>query len=141
MREVYLMSKGESIEKIKKQYRLSDIDILHDIEILNSKCLELKHGSDDITIVRNYLPYIEYIVKNEETVLDLMSRGFEVNVNCNISEGDLIILRRPRSIMHQVKPLETIDDIAKKYGVTVDYIMEVNYLTIEKLFIGQILWI
>lgn len=141
MREVYLLNKGESVEKVKKEYNLESVKNLGHQVLLDGECIEIKGGSEDITIIRNYLPYIEYRIKKDEKVLDLMARGFEVNINNEINEGDLMILRKPRSIRHLVKPLEKIEDIASKYGVSIQYIMEVNSLPTSKLFIGQILWL
>ena len=78
------------------------------------KFTELNSGLDDIVIVKNYLPHYEYIVKKNETVMDILSRGFKMENSEMINEGDIIVIHKPKSIRYITKPLEKIEDIANK---------------------------
>ncbi len=140
MREVCLLNKGDSVDKVKYEYNL-DVAIASSDKIINQSYVALSNGAKDVIVVRNYHPFYVYKVKNGENIFDIMSRGFDVGNVSQVEEGDIIILSRPKSIRYIVKPLENIADLANRFGVTKQYLMEVNKLTTEKLFIGQILWI
>ena len=86
------------------------------------------------------MPVYDYKVKPNESLLDIVSRGFKTDV-VSVSSGDEIILTKPKSIRYVVSPLETLQDIAFKFGVTTSDIIQNNDLKTEKLFVGQILWI
>ena len=105
------------------------------------KYASISEGSDDICIVNNYLPYFEYVIKKEDTLLDILSKGYKIQNTRDIVEGDVVIINKPRSIRYVTKPLEKMEDIANKFGLKKEYIMEVNNLSCEKLFVGQILWL
>jgi len=140
MKEIYMINKGDSVDKIKYEYNISsNIEVL-DNRRFNFKYAELSQGNDDILIVKNYLPIYEYIVKKNETIMDILSRGFKTE-NSEIREGDIIVINKPKSIRYVTKPLEKIEDIASKFGIDKSYIMQVNNLNTDKLFVGQILWI
>jgi LysM repeat protein len=73
--------------------------------------------------------------------MDILSRGFSLGGVDSVSEGDLVLLSKPKSIRYVVKPLETIEDISKQYDISISEIIEFNNLKSTKLFIGQILWL
>lgn len=141
MKKIYILNKGDSIDKACYEF-----DIKRDCQIKNSEAFNIRYvdiesGTDDVVIVSNYLPYYEYVVKKDDTLMGILSKGYKVYNTRDITTGDLIILSKPRSVRYVVKPLEKIDDIAKKFGVATQYIIEVNNLASHKLFVGQILWI
>ena len=140
MKEIYMLNKGDSVDKVKYEYNVSDGKVI-DNKKFGFKYTELNAGLDDIVIVKNYLPHYEYIVNKNETVMDILSRGFKMENSEMINEGDIVVIHKPKSIRYITKPLEKIDDIANKFGIDKNYIMQVNNLSTDKLFVGQILWI
>ena len=141
MKEIYLLNKGDSVDKIKYEYGLSHELKISDKKVFNYNYVDLSEGLDDVMIVRNYLPNYEYRVKKNETLMDLLSIGYKVENTRDLSEGDIVILSKPKSIRYVTRPLEKLSDIARKFGITEKYIMETNNLNGDKLFVGQILWI
>lgn len=140
MREIYLMNKGDTVDKIKYELGVDDITI-SDKKVFGYKFAEIERGSDDVSIVKNYLPLFSYIVENDDNYLDILARGFKIDSAKEVYSGDTIILSKPRSIRYVVSPLETLDEIALKFGVSKINIMQNNSMKTEKLFVGQILWI
>lgn len=138
MREIYILNKGDSIDKIKYEFGVEPI--YSNSKIFGYKYATLNKGHDDVSIVRNYLPIYEYKIKSNETIIDILSRGFKCDC-VDAKPNDLVILSKPKSIRYTVKPLETLSDISVKFGVSVQDIVKTNDLTCEKLFVGQILWI
>lgn len=141
MKEIYLLNKGDSINKINYEFKTNK-----KIEKSNNKVFDydyavLNEGNDDIIVVKNYLPVYEYRIKKNESILDLLARGVEVNNVTDIRENDLVILSKPKSIRYVVKPLEKLDNISNKFGLDKEYIIETNKLQSDKLFVGQILWL
>ena len=140
MREIYLMNKGDTIDKIKYELGVNNINI-SDKKVFGYKFAEIEKGSDDISIVKNYLPLFSYVVGSDDNYLDILARGFKIDSAKEVTSNDTIILSKPRSIRYVVSPLETLDEIAMKFGVTKLDIMGNNAMKTEKLFVGQILWI
>lgn len=140
MREIYLLNKGDSIDKVRYEYSNNDL-YEENYKIFGYKFAILNKGTDDITIVKNYLPPIKYKVGVNEKLIDILSRGFKVDNLNSVECGDIIILNRPTSLRYVVKPLETLEQIASMYGLNKIDIMRKNELMTEKLFVGQILWI
>ena len=141
MKEIYMLNKGDSIDKIKYEYNNNNIKEIFENEKFSFRYAEIESGTDDILIVRNYLPYYKYIIKPKDTIMDIMSRGFKVQSLNVLEVGDIVILNKPKSIRYVTKPLEKMSDIAKKFGISKEYLMQVNNLNTDKLFVGQILWI
>lgn len=140
MREIYLLNKGDTVDKIKFELGVENITISNE-KIFGYKFAEIEKGSDDVLIVKNYLPLFSYTLDGEDNYLDILARGFKIDSAKEIKSGDTIILSKPRSIRYVVSPLETLDEIALKFGVTKFDIMENNAMKTDKLFVGQILWI
>ena len=141
MKEIYLLSQGDSINKIKHEYHAEKLLSKSKDKLFGFDYVELNNGIDDIYVVRNYYPYIVYNAQNTDTIIDIMSRGFDCGGVNSIGEGDKLIIYKPKSIRYVVKPLENIDNIANKFGIKKENIIETNALKTEKLFVGQILWI
>lgn len=100
----------------------------------------------NIKIVKN--ENFIYKVCKEENVKDIankfkLSEGIlikENSLNSSIlEEGDVIFVNSENKYFYTVKPLDTINHIAKKFNVTTIYIKEKNNLLSNHLFIGQIL--
>ena len=53
-----------------------------------------------------------------------------------VEEGDYVIITFKAKAIHTVRPLETINEIANKYGVNVDKLKLDNNI-VAPLFIGQ----
>ena len=141
MKEIYILNKGDSIEKVKSElHLLGEYNISSD-KILNKNYITIKDGVDDIILIKNYLPYFVYRVKENETLMDILSKGYDVHGIGSLNVNDIIVVSKPKSIRYIVGPLETLNSIAKKFGVDKDVIMVTNNLKTEKLFVGQILWI
>lgn len=140
MREIYLLNNGDSIKKISFELGKENIKVAPD-KLFGYKYAIIESGTDDISVVKNYLPAFVYKVKKEDNYLDILARGFTIDSNDNINADDIIILKKPRSIRYVVSPLETLDQIAYKFGTKEEDIMINNNLSTNKLFVGQILWI
>ncbi len=142
MREVYLLNAGDTIDKVKYDCGEGEY-YLGDDKILNKKYMVLKSGSDDVTVVRNYSPLFFSELKENQTILDIMSKGFDIvaSQSTEVEAGDMLLLTRPRSVRYIVSPLENLDSIASKFGVDKSTIIASNNLKSDKLFVGQILWI
>lgn len=61
------------------------------------------------------------------------------NEDLKIYDGEWVKIKVNNFITHHVKPAESIVDVAKKYNITIEKIMEDNNLNSSKLFIGQTL--
>ena len=57
------------------------------------------------------------------------------NIN-NVEEGDYIIIPYRAKAVHIVRPLETLNDIAKKYNVEIEKLKKDNNIK-APLYIGQ----
>ena len=140
MREIYLLNMGDSIDRVRYEYGDREYELSGDM-VLNKRYITLEKGTDDITIVRNYLPLFEYKLSSEENMMDIMARGFEILNKEDDDIGDTLLLSKPKSIRYVVSPLENLEDIAKRFGVSKGSIISSNSLRTDKLFVGQILWI
>ena len=141
MKEIYILNKGDSVEKAKEELELSGDYKISNNKILNKNYIEICGGLEDIIVVNNYLPHYLYRVKNSETLMDIMSKGYDVQGVSAVNTNDLIIISKPKSIRYIVKPLESLEEISNKFNIDKKIIMETNNLTSDRLFIGQILWI
>lgn len=140
MREIYLLNMGDSIDRVRYEYGDREYELSGDT-VLNKRYITLEKGTDDITIVRNYLPLFEYKLSGEENMMDIMARGFDILNKEDNDIGDTLLLSKPKSIRYVVSPLENLEDIAKRFGVSKGSITSSNSLRTDKLFVGQILWI
>ena len=112
MKEICLINKGENLYSIAFKLGIN----LENKEIHtenNYKSIVLHEGMGDVTIVRNYNPFF---IKEfaSETKLDDNLGGYTV-VGDNI--GCKKLIKKDIGYKYVVKPLETIDDIAKKFNI------------------------
>lgn len=140
MREIYLLNNGDSLKKIGITSSSDEIQIAED-RLFGYRYAITKNGTDDIILVKNYLPAYVYTLKKDDNYLDILARGFKLEANENITKGDIVILKKPNSIRYVVSPLENINDVCYKFGIDKKDLMLNNELKTEKLFVGQILWI
>lgn len=92
----------------------------------------------------NYLTFEFFRIDKPQTIHDFaMENMFSLSQlvynSKNLLAGDIVCVTGVNKILHIVKPLETLNSIAKKYNVSVNQIMEEN--KIDKIFIGQQLFI
>jgi len=83
-----------------------------------------------------------YRIENEKTINELKLKFNADNITRNNNEIDLykgewVKIEVNNFIYHIVKPAETILEIATKYAITKEQLIENNKLVNEKLFIGQ----
>ena len=137
MKEVCLINKGENIEKISYNLGISiDNKMKQEVVLGDKQGVVLVDGIDDVVVIKNYYPYFLKKLSKEETLLDVYAQGFGVIGNSD-NKNTIIILNKESGIRYNVLPLEKLEDIAKKFGVTTDYIINTNHLKTDKLFVGQ----
>ena len=141
MKEVCVINKGENLKKIEYNTGIIfDLEYLEEKIVSGLRCVEIRQGKDDIIVVKNYNPYIIKKCKDNETLLDIYAKGYQL-IGGNKYEKDNIIIKRAEGVKYNVKPLEKIEDIADKFGVSKSYIIATNNLKTDKLFIGQVILI
>ncbi len=95
---------------------------------------------EEFTILNNFLPFQVVEVDKEKSIDEIaklwkISKSQIIYINENLKKGDKVILKNLNVQIHIVKPMEALDDIAKKYNISKEDIMKKN--NISKLFIGQ----
>ena len=139
MKEVCLINKGENLKKITFTLGINfKKDPIENVILNDKKCIVLKDGEDDIIVVKNYHPHYIKKMSSNETMIDIYAMGYDV-IGGEESHNNCVILHRSQGIKYSVRPLERLEDIAERFGVEQDYIIETNSLRTEKLFVGQIL--
>lgn len=76
----------------------------------------------------------ESLIQKFNTCKDNILRN---NPDIPLYAGEWIFIKQNEFIMHCVKPMETLEFIAKKYKTTIEKIKIDNELKSDKLFIGQ----
>jgi len=97
-----------------------------------------------ISIIKNFVrKNIVHKVKIGETLEDIAKKYttttqilMQVNNIKSVAEGDRVYIPHQNTAIYVVKPLDTINSIAQKFNVSVEYIREKN-CGIERCFIGQ----
>lgn len=87
-----------------------------------------------------------YRIRANDTMRNLQTRFnaeqtniLRNNPNIPLYAGEWVKIKVNDYIIHHVKPMETLKDIANFYKVDIDTIKEYNYLSVDKLYIGQTL--
>ncbi len=99
---------------------------------------------ENIKILNKFLDYQVIEIEKKQTI-DEFIKIFSLNIEQviyeknNLTKGDIVIVKDINRIIHVVRPLENLESIAKKYNVSVEYLMEKN--NINKIFIGQQIYI
>ena len=99
---------------------------------------------EEITILNNFLPFQVVEVDKEKNIDEIaklwkISKSQIVYFNENLKKGDKVILKNLNVEIHIVKPMESLDDIAKKHNISKQEILDKN--KISRLFIGQQLFL
>ena len=89
-----------------------------------------------VILVKKYLCN-EVVKINCNNINKLKYMGYDLK-DKDIVDGGTYILRRKDCILHTAKPMEKLVDIATKYNISVQKLMEDNNLKTDKLYIGQI---
>lgn len=140
MQKVHILENNESKEKIAYYYSLDASQVVQGKDkIMDKKYVVLEQGCENVKLIKNYFPPFVYFVKTLECKDKIKSAGFSVKDDAEV--GDILLLQKNQGIKHVVKPMETLDDIAKSYQTQSKEIIEQNQLKTDRLFIGQILWI
>ena len=94
----------------------------------------------------NKSEYVWYQVQKYDNLTSILklfetssNKVIRNNPNIDLYEGEMIKILQPTSSLHIVKPMETLDTIARKYNVIVDDLIIQNNLVSKRLFIGQTL--
>lgn len=140
MKEICILNRGDNVNKINFALGLKgDLKESRD-KILGYRYVRISEGGDDIVCVRNYQPYFIRKIDENNTLLDIYASGFGVVGGDNgITLSDDVVVKKLDGLRYTVSPMEKIEDIAFKLGVTKQEIMEKNGLLTEKLFVGQVL--
>ena len=138
MKEVCLINCGENRRKAGYITGLSYDMMQGEEQIINGlRAVVVKDGVGDVTIVRNYRPIYVFDTQNIE-LGDIYAMGYIIDGN---EDERWIVASRQEGIKYIVYPLDQLSDIAKKFDVTEQYIMDANNLKTSKLFVGQVLFI
>lgn len=96
----------------------------------------------------NKAEFVWYQVQKNDNLNSILNtfsttsnRVIRNNPNVDFYEGEMIKILQPTSTIHIVKPMETLDIIAKKYNTNIEDLVRCNNLTTKRLFIGQTLLI
>lgn len=138
MKKIYLCYSGVNKKYIEDIYHVSSLELSKD-KIAGYCYYTIEDGDSSVIEVVNYQEKILYTVGVGETAFDIISQGY--SVDADIESGDVVILSKDNRVRHIVRPLDTIDSIAAKYGVTVEDIMLSNSLNSSRLYIGQMLYV
>ena len=90
----------------------------------NKVLVQVKKGDTIQRIAQAYNVNTDSIIRN--------------NPNIELYEGEIVKIIRHNNT-HIVKPMQTLDLIAKLHGVTTDKLVKINNLKSTRLFVGQIL--
>ena len=101
------------------------MSISYFMEIKQCKECYYRVTKQDEEIYKTFNTCKENVLRNNETL------PFYAGEWIKIKENDYIV--------HCVKPVETLDKIAKQYEISCEQIIKFNNLTSERLYIGQIL--
>lgn len=156
MYEEYVVKKGDTVYGISNQFgvKASDIANLNNLDnfvIQIGQILKIPTKQGD-----NPSSYFTYTVKKgdslysiakvyETTVNDIIqlnkltSNLLSIGQKLLIPENDFTVTAKPNFSKYTVKKGDTLYNISKKYGVSVDTIMKDNGLKSSVLSIGQIL--
>jgi len=143
----YKVVKGDSLYKIAKMYDIS-VEELKEVNKLSSNLLNI--GQVLIIPTKTVLANDEYLVKKGDSLYQI-AKMYGITVNelkelNNLSSNLLSIgqiLKVPQSkednSLYSVKKGDSLYQIAKTYGITVNELKELNNLSSNLLSIGQIL--
>lgn len=92
------------------------------------------NNTNGIFVLGNYDKEKLIVVDADDDIPELKKK---YNLKGEVQIGDMYLI--PSSEKYVVQPLDTLDKICDKFGLTSEYLKEKNNLKTSKLFIGQIL--
>lgn len=149
--DTYTVKAGDTLYGIASKYNMT-VDDLKALNGLSSNLLSI--GQVLLVSDKNSTPTGEYIVKKGDTLYSIAEQlGTTVdelkrlnNLTSNILSIGQVLLTNSSGITgevventYTVKAGDTLYSIAKKYGISVDTLKQMNSLTNNLLSIGQVL--
>ncbi len=134
MREICIVGTGDSVKKLSYKLGINPQASLQEDLVIGYRYVVLQEGSDDIQVVKNYNPYF---ISNSCNPNTLIEKGYFIVGAC----CDRVVYYQPSGVKYSVKPLDTLENISKIFGVSIEDIMVVNKLNTKKLFVGQVLYL
>ncbi len=109
--------------------------LLHDS--LVGDYIVTKEGNDP-ALISNFESDEVVNITATDTINTLKRKGYVVQVG-DVVPGTTKLLYRKNCVVHSVKPMEDLQQIASYYKVSTDSIVSNNNLKTTKLYIGQLL--
>jgi len=99
---------------------------------------------EEFTILNKFLPFQVVEIDREKSIDEIaklwkISKSQIIYNNEILKKGDKIVIKNLNVQLHIVKPLETLESIAKKLNISKEEILKKN--KVERLFIGQQLFL
>lgn len=156
--QTYLAKRGERMENIATKFGIQ-VGVLRDVnnlpaqkKIKNSSTILVPNGNradfnspkinlnKDLTLTTTNETDYNYSAKQDSDNIDLNNTRNNVSNN-NVNSKDEIEPARPKSVVYKVKKGESMQIIAKRFGLTVKQIMKTNSLKNSRVKLGQSLTI
>ena len=132
MRKYYLNSKGLKYVSQVCGVEESEIEKLNKGEHKNF--VYVPNVQSGVNVLCNFDKDILVKVGLSDNIEELKKK---YNVKEELEVGDMFIVSSQEKYI--VKPLDTIDKIANKFGVSIEYLINKNNLKTTKVFVGQVL--
>lgn len=146
MKVFHKVAFDDTLQKISDEYNctveeLVKVNDLVSEDLKNVEMLEIPKESSKIVVVKNNdrevllevkpenLQAIDDLIKNKIVVAQSGKGEWEV--------GDKILFKNQSGRQYVARPLDTLQKIANKFGVSVESIVVKNNLKTNKIFIGQ----
>ena len=110
------------------------IDSASVVSANNKEYVYIPNTSSGITKICNYPLDVLVSVDKDDNIEILKS---EYQLKGDVEVGNKYLIKNTDKYI--VKPLDTLDKICNRLGISKEYIMSKNNLKTDKLFIGQIL--
>lgn len=101
---------------------------------LNKNFVYVPSCESGVNVLCNFNKDIVVKVEEDDNIDELRKR---YNIKYDLEIGDMFIVSSQEKYV--VKPLDTLEKIASKYGVTTKYLMDKNNLKTNIVFVGQVL--
>lgn len=132
MQIYYLNSKG-----VKYVSQVSNVDVEKIKELnkdLSKGYVYVPDSPSGVSKLGNFNKDLIVKVDNDDDIEQLKKK---YNIKHDLEIGDMFIVNALEKYV--VRPLDTLEKIADRLGVTTNYIVNKNNLKTDKLFVGQIL--
>ena len=95
---------------------------------------EVKDKETDIIYFVKAGESMSSIADKFKTTIETIIRDNDIK---EVSEGDILWIRKKNTCIYVVKPLDTLSKVAKSCSVSESHIRKLNDLKTDKLFVGQ----